>query len=312
MKNIAYIQDFDIISDEQILKYMGNIKHKTEADVSKIYKFIVCCNKRCKITNFCLSINSGTLTNLNILIQDDRSLDNCIFIATRSNANSVRETIAKNIYFSLSEVSVLIKDYLDIEPYNVMTIVSDTRTPYFDEIYELGPKPAYRISELTVEKMNEFVDNPSGNSINLLIAINNSPINEFEHLRNILLNPACKYKNFATFIEIDNRDIPDINLIDTKLVQSNNIASNVSINGLTNLYPDINFLTLYNNCSIQLVNEYDNWENYVNDYVVFNRFSGIPPTVKEKTITQTKGLKKVRAKTQLLTSISAISIPELI
>jgi len=306
MKNVAYIQDFDILSEEQILKYMGNIKHKTEPDVSKIYKFILCCNKRYKITNFCLSINSGTLNNLNLLIQDNRSLDNCIFIATRSNANLVRETIAKNIFFSLSEVSILIKDYLDIEPYNVMTIVSDTNTPYFNEIYELGPKPAYRISELTVEKMNEFVDNPSGNSLNLLIAINNFPVNEFEHLANILLDPACKYKNFATFIELDNRDIPIIvNSINTKLVGSTNIASNVSINGLTDLYPDLNILTLYNNCSIQLVNEYLNWENYVNDYVVFNRFSGIPPTVKQKT----KGLKKL-IKSQLLTSTSSVSLAQ--
>jgi len=306
MKNIAYIQDFDIISDEQILKYMGNIKHKTEPDVSKIYKFILCCNKRYKITNFCLSINSGTLNNLNLLIQDNRSLDNCIFIATRSNANLVRETIAKNIFFSLSEVSILIKDYLDIEPYNVMTIVSDINTPYFNEIYELGPKPAYRISELTVEKMNEFVDNPSGNSLNLLIAISNFPVNEFEHLTNILLDPACKYKNFATFIELDNRDIPIIvNSINTKLVGSTNIASNVSINGLTDLYPDLNILTLYNNCSIQLVNEYLNWENYVNDYVVFNRFSGIPPTVRQKTVSLKKLVRK-----QLLTSTSSVSLAQ--
>lgn len=306
MKNIAYIQDFDILSEEQILKYMGNIKHKTEPDVSKIYKFILCCNKRYKITNFCLSINSGTLNNLNLLIQDNRSLDNCIFIATRSNANLVRETIAKNIFFSLSEVSILIKDYLDIEPYNVMTIVSDTNTPYFNEIYELGPKPAYRISELTVEKMNEFVDNPSGNSLNLLIAINNFPVNEFEHLANILLDPACKYKNFATFIELDNRDIPIIvNSINTKLVGSTNIASNVSINGLTDLYPDLNILTLYNNCSIQLVNEYLNWENYVNDYVVFNRFSGIPPTVRQKTVSLKKLVRK-----QLLTSTSSVSLAQ--
>ena len=187
-----------------------------------------------------------------------------------------------------------------------MTIVSDTNTPYFNEIYELGPKPAYRISELTVEKMNEFVDNPSGNSLNLLIAINNFPVNEFEHLANILLDPACKYKNFATFIELDNRDIPIIvNSINTKLVGSTNIASNVSINGLTDLYPDLNILTLYNNCSIQLVNEYLNWENYVNDYVVFNRFSGIPPTVRQKTVSLKKLVRK-----QLLTSTSSVSLAQ--
>ena len=51
-----------------------------------------------------------------------------------------------------------------------MTIVSDTRSPFFDEIYETGPKPAYRISELTIEKINEFVD--TGNAIDLLELVN--------------------------------------------------------------------------------------------------------------------------------------------
>lgn len=51
-----------------------------------------------------------------------------------------------------------------------MTIVSDTRSLFFDEIYETWPKPAYRISELTIEKINEFVD--TGNAIDLLELVN--------------------------------------------------------------------------------------------------------------------------------------------
>ena len=107
VKNVAYIQEFNLLTDEQIKKYMGDIKYLTAADVLIIYKFIVCCNKCYKITNFCLSINSGILKNLNILIQNNRKLDNCIFVATRSNANYVRDVSAKNIYFSLSSVNVI-------------------------------------------------------------------------------------------------------------------------------------------------------------------------------------------------------------
>jgi len=271
VKNVAYIQDFNLLTPEQIKKYMPCVKNLTEEDPIKVYEFIVCCNKCYKITNFCLHLNSGTLNDLNVLIGNNRKLDKCIFIATRSNANSVRETIVKNIYFSLSEISILISDYEDIKPYNVMTIVSDARTPYFDQIYATGPKPSYRISELSVEKMNDFVDN--GNAISILVALRNFPVNEFERLNSILLDPACKFRNFAAFIELDQVDLPFVDKLKNKLAYISTIASNVSFLGVSNAYPDINFITLYDNCAIQYVNFYNEWEKYIKNFNVFNRFT---------------------------------------
>ena len=271
VKNVAYIQDFNLLTPEQIKKYIPGVKNLTEEDPIKVYKFIVCCNNCYKITNFCLNLNSGTLKDLNVFIGNNRKLDKCIFIATRSNANSVRKTITKNIYFSLSEISILIGDYKGIKPYNVMTIVSDTRTPYFNQIYETGPKPAYRISELTVEKMNEFVDN--GNAISLLIALRNFPTNEFERLNQILLDPACKFKSFASFIELDTVDLVFVDKLKDKLAYISTIASNVSFLGVSNAYPDINSITLYDNCAIQYVNFYNDWEKYIKKFNVFNRFN---------------------------------------
>jgi len=271
VKNVAYIQDFNLLTPEQIKKYMPCVKNLTEEDPIKIYEFIVCCNKCYKITNFCLNLNSGTLNDLNVLIKNNRKLDKCIFIATRSNANSVRETIVKNIYFSLSEISILISDYQNIKPYNVMTIVSDTRTPYFDQIYATGPKPSYRISELSVEKMNNFVDN--GNAISILVALRNFPVNEFEVLNSILLDPACKFRNFAAFIELDQVDLQFVDKLKDKLSYISTIASNVSFLGVSNAYPDINYITLYDNSAIQFVNFYNEWEKYIKNFNVFNRFT---------------------------------------
>ena len=77
MKNIAYIQNIGLLTNEQIQKYMGDIKHLTSDDLMIIYKFMVCCNKYYKITQFCLMINSGILKNLNILIQNSRRLEKC-------------------------------------------------------------------------------------------------------------------------------------------------------------------------------------------------------------------------------------------
>ena len=270
-KNIAYIQNLNLMTDEQIKKYMVNIKFLSSNDPIKVYKFIVRCNKLNKITNFCLSINSGTLNEVNKLIKNNRKLDNCIFVATFSNANVVRDEIAKNIYFSLSSLNAILDSYMDIEPYNIMTIVSDIRDPYFDQIYETGPKPAYRISELTVQKMNDFVNN--GSAINLLISLQNIGSSDYEKLNKILLDPACKYKNFATFLELNELNVEIVNKLKIKLVSINNIAANVSINGFVSSYLDVNYLYLYNNCAIQLVNNYNRWSNFIKNIIVFNRFT---------------------------------------
>ena len=273
VKNIAYIQNLGLLTNEQIKKYLGDIKYLTSDDTTIIYKFIVCCNKCYKITKFCLMINSETLKELNILIQNNRKLDKCIFFATRSNADSVRDVIAKNIYFSLSALCVVLRGFLNIPPNYVMTIVSDLNTPYYNQIYETGPKPVYRISELTVEKVNEFVDNV--NSIDMLIALSSIPVNEFEKLNKILLDPACKYNKFATFLELDIINIPFVEKLNKKLARINNIASNVSLCGVTNAYPDIDPYTLYQNCAIQFVNFYNKWSEFIKHDIVFNRFTRI-------------------------------------
>jgi len=273
VKNVAYIQDPDLLTQEQIKKYMPCVKNLTSFNPIEIYKFIVCCNKCYKITNFCLNINSGVLRPVTNLIEKNRNLDKCIFISTRSTANKIRATAPKNIYFALSSLDVVISDYTNINPFTVMTIVSDSRTAYYDQIYETGPKPAYRISELTVEKVNEFVDN--GNGIDLLIALSDDTgdLKEFEELNKILLDPACKYVNFASFMTLELSVIPIITKLKNKLAGIYGVASNVSINGLIESYPGINPYTLYQNCAIQLVNSYFIWSFYIKNTIVFNRFN---------------------------------------
>jgi hypothetical protein len=135
IKNIAYIQNLPFLNEIQIKKYLGNIKNLTSNNTDEIYKFIVCCNNCYKITNFCLNINSKNLSELNELIRNNRKLDKCIFVATRSNSDAIRDIIAKNIYFSLSSVQVILNKYKNIEPFNVMTIVSDLDSPFYNEIY---------------------------------------------------------------------------------------------------------------------------------------------------------------------------------
>ena len=155
-----------------------------------------------------------------------------------------------------------------------MTIVSDANTPYYNQIYNTGPKPVYRISELTVKKVNAFVN--KGTASDMLIALNEFPINEFAKLNKILLDPACKYKNFATFIELSSTNIPFIEKLKVKLARINNISSNVSLCGVTDAYPDIDSCTLYQNSAIQFVNFYNEWCEFIKHYIVFNRCTPFP------------------------------------
>ena len=268
MKNVAYIQDIGLLTKEQIKKYMSNIKNLTSEDPVKIYKFIVCCNKCYKITNFCLNINGQSLKDISDLIKKNHKLDNCIFICTRSNVDKIQAEVAKNIYFSLSPLSVIMSEYSGIKPNNVITIVSDRNDVYYNQIYNTGPEPKYRISELTVEKVNDFVDN--GNHLELLIALRND---EFEQLNKILLDPECKFNNYATFIELDKQDFPFINKLKEKLVKIYNISSNVCLLGLTQKYKGINSSTLYDNCAIQLTNLYNQWKYFIRKNIVFNFLS---------------------------------------
>lgn len=270
IKNVAYIQNLPFLDELQIKKYFGNIKNITSENSEEIYKFIICCNNCYKITNFNLNVNSRNLSEINQLIKNNRKLDKCIFVATRSNANSVRDVIAKNIYFSLSSLSIILNNYKNIEPFRVMTIVSDFNSPFYSQIYIEGPKPAYKISELTVEKVNEFVEK---NGIDLLIAINDINENEFIKLNKILLDPACKYINFATFIELELLNVPSLIELGKKLASINNTASNVSISGSTNSYPDLSPLTLYTNSAIQMVNNFSSWSKFINSSILYNRFT---------------------------------------
>lgn len=66
-----------------------------------------------------------------------------------------------------------------------------------------------------------------------------------------------------------------IDKLRAKLSSLNNIASNVSLIGLTNAYPDINPLTLYVNCAIQMVNNSNSWQIFINSSILYNRFTMI-------------------------------------
>ena len=154
-----------------------------------------------------------------------------------------------------------------------MTITSDIRNDFFNELYAIGPKPSYRLSEVTVEILNNFYNNGIGN--NIIIGLSSNPVNEFEILNKILLDPRCKYNNFVTFVELDTEQTNIASNLNIKLVAIQNISSVISLDIIKPpiLYPDLNPITLYNNCAIQLVNNNEKWLEYIEKNDIFNRFT---------------------------------------
>jgi len=86
-------------------------------------------------------------------------LSKCIFIATFSTADIVRQkNIEKktNIYFSLSPLSLVLLAYNSIPPNRLMFVVSDKINPYYEQVYNTNISPKYKLSELTIEIINQF------------------------------------------------------------------------------------------------------------------------------------------------------------
>ena len=179
MKRVGLIQSEGRFTPELKEKYLGDIPLLTSSNVSEIYKFIKKNAKRERIFKYILHIDSDVLDQfidfIHIRKQNKlstrRFLAKCTFVATISNADNVREkNIEKNtnIYFSLTPLSQVLNGYKSIPRERHMFIVSDRITPYYTQIMDVDFKFKYRVSEVTVEIINQFVKEASG-SISLFL-----------------------------------------------------------------------------------------------------------------------------------------------
>jgi len=264
MKKVALIQSQNSFTDELNKKYLGNIQILTSSDAIDIYKFIKHnANKNC-IFNYVLHIDSGVLSNLIDYIYAKKSksiyanalLNKCIFVSTYSNADSIREKNminGTNIYFSLSPASSMIQDLSGIPSGNYMLLVSDTDNSYYNQLFNYDISPKYRISQLSIEKINQF----SLTGFNIIIALYSE--NEFQKFTSLILQ--SNYTKQLTIIELN---YPDIILeLQNKLVLIKIISSGVSIS-LDSFYTKgINNLVTYENNAIAIVNIHDKWNQLI-------------------------------------------------
>jgi hypothetical protein len=269
MKKVALIQSKEFFTKELNEKYLDNILLLTSNDVVAIYKFIMNNAKKNCIYNYVLHVDSGVLSNFidYIAIKKKKCfcakllLDRCIFVATYSNADSVREkNIQKNtnIYFALSPLSEIIKSYLGYPPNRAMLVVSDKNNPYYNQQYDSDIIPKYRISELTVDKINRFA-----NTANIMIVALDT-LEETKTFTELLLQ--SNYSQIIAQIEVV--AVEEMLRLENKVSSFFIRSSGTGIWGNTDKYAGLNIFNGYEICATVLVNTYKLWNEYIKNHVI--------------------------------------------
>ena len=118
-----------------------------------------------------------------------------------------------------------------------MLVVSDTVSPYYEQIYNIDVTPKYKLSELTVEKINQFV--LTGSNITMSL---NTP-EEYEKITQLILQ--SNYTRQLSVIEIEYVDL--LRPLFNKLSSITTSSSGVALCGNINIYNDLNKYLPYQN-----------------------------------------------------------------
>jgi hypothetical protein len=272
MKKVAIVQSEEFFTSKLQKKYLEGIPLLTSDNFKKVYAFIIKnAQKKC-IFNFILDINSGVLDKLIDYISLKKKsnsknvsvLNKCIFMATRSNATSIREKKNlkdMNIYFTLTTIGEILKDYYD----NRIFVISDSKTPYYDEIYRFknsnNSNNNYRLSELTVGILNEY----KGGTISC--ALNT----ESEYKKYVDLILESNYRKILQFIEVNYLGI--LKPLENVMFSLNNINAGSGIVGNFLEYPGLSILNIYENTSLMLAYQTTQWNSFIKNKLVSNKIS---------------------------------------
>jgi hypothetical protein len=270
MKKVGLVQSKIFFTKELKDEYLGNIPLLTSTKVEEIYKFIKKNAKKHNIYKYVLHINSRVLSEFIDFIHDKRKesscacelFSKCIFIATYSNADNVRDkNIIKktNIYFGLSPLSTIIKFLIGTSPEKIMLVVSDSDTPYYNQAYSYNITPKYRISELTSQDIDYFV---LSGGINITLALDTRE--EYEKL--FLLVQNSRFRNQLVIIEADYLDL--ITQHENLFLGITTGSSGVCVLADSKYYEDLNQNLLYEDCVAVLINQYCLWEHFIKNHVV--------------------------------------------
>jgi hypothetical protein len=266
MTKAAIIQSQQFFTKELQKEYLGLTPLYTSNDEKKIYNFIIKNAKKKCIFKFVLDVDSGVLDKFIDYISFKKKskskyvsiLDNCTFIATRSNATSIREKKNlkhMNIYFTLTTVQELLRDYND----GRLMVVSNTNTPYYDEIYNFKNTNMYRLSDLTVKILNEY----TGSTITS--ALNNAE--EYKHFVSLILK--SKYRKIVQFFEV--YYLEELKPLKKVVFSMNSITAGSGLSSDLLKYNKIKFYNMYENTALTLAGEPDSWIFLIRNNIISSK-----------------------------------------
>lgn len=259
-KEVAIIQSESFISRELQNTYLDSTAILTSKSIKVIYKFITTnALKKC-IFKFILDIDSNVLDKLIDYISCKKELKSksvsilkkCTFMATRSNATSVRKK--KNLrdmklYFTLTSLDEILKDYND----NTLFIVSNENTPYYNEVYHFKHINNYRVLNITLDVLNKY----KGSSITCVL----NTKDEYQHVVNLILQ--SKYKGTVQFFEVYFTEI--IGLLRNSM---NSVSAGTCISGNYLDYPELKYYNTYENTSLMLACNTSLWSLLIKNKLV--------------------------------------------
>ena len=292
---VAFVQSEPIFEDDTRIEYLKikksqlltlNPANLNDNNEVKVFNFIKKHASENKIYNFVLHIDSGTLSKLIDYMAERKKksrnvcklLKKCTLVATYSNADYVRQqNLDKKtkIYFSLSPLSVLldsvpngslktdvITDDSVIRSKEIMVIVSDSQTPFYDQIIRnfntlTTTVDLMRMSELKTNegkaKLNDFADKDG-----YLIVAALDTLDEFNTFGSIVADST--FEKQSIIIELTQPTSEGLVALQGKLSDVQTISSGVCINATG--YEGLNNFIPYEKCAAVLTFNWSCWEKF--------------------------------------------------
>lgn len=282
---VAFVQSETIFEDDTRIKYLKikksqflslNPANPNGNNEVRVFNFIKKHASENKIYNFVLHIDSGTLSNLIDYMAErkekSRSVRNllkkCTLVATYSNADYVRQqNLDKEtgIYFSLSPVSVLLSSVPNgspittpNQPKEIMVVVSDTDSPYYQQLTNYFNKTDTtvdfkKMSLLTVPKLNEFA---SKNGYLVIAALDT--VEEFKTFGSVVAE--SDFSKQVMFIELTQPDSQGLSDLQGQVSDIQAVSSGVCVNATG--YEELNNFIPYEKCAAALTMTWGSWEKF--------------------------------------------------
>lgn len=290
---VCFVQSEEIFQDDTRRSYLKINRSQllTSNDAEEVFDFIKDHASKNNVFKFLLHIDSGTLSNLLDYMEEKKQsssktrkwLKKCVFVCTYSNASYIRNKVVSlnvnNVYFGLAPITTVLKTIPDgsssvitgsttNKPKEIMVVVSDTVSPFFQEVYSYfndvnTTLAKAKVAELTLATLDTFADN-GGYSI--ILSLDTEA--EFNTVGTLV--KGSKFKKQVQFIEctqILSQGVQDIrDSVSDVVTSSSGVAIQALLDGLNTTIP-------YESCAASLTLTWKTWPLYVSGKVVTSPIS---------------------------------------